>query len=146
MCQLWLRLGANFVELRYGEVRRIPLPRTTVNKVARLWLNLNDTRVRAYTTTTAKAVGDMAAGSSLESWVGQSVSVELAADPGSETSIAILRGGGLEARLEGVSEYGLMLLMVRYDELEDKRVEYNRFYPWAQVRSVGLLEPQAGPS
>ena len=59
----------------------------------------------------------MAAGSSLESWVGQSVSVELAADPGSEGSIAILRGGGLEARLEGVSEYGLMLLMVRYDEL-----------------------------
>jgi hypothetical protein len=117
-----------------------------VNKVARLWLKLNDTRVRAYTTTTAKAEGDVAAGSSLESWVGQSVSVELAADPGSEGSIAILRGGGLEARLEGVSEYGLMLLMVRYDELEDKRIEYNRFYPWAQVRSVGLLEPQAGPS
>ena len=112
------------------EVRRIPLPRTRVNKVARLWLNLNDTRVRAYTNTTAKAVGDMAAGSSLESWVGQYVSVELAADPGSEGSIAILRGGGLEARLEGVSEYGLMLLMVRYDELEDKRIEYLRFYPW----------------
>jgi hypothetical protein len=84
----------------------------------------------------------MAAGSSLESWVGQSVSVELAADPGSEGSIAILRGGGLEARLEGVSEYGVVLLMVRYDELEDKRIEYNRFYPWAQVRSVGLVEPQ----
>ena len=45
----------------------------------------------------------MAAGSSLESWVGQFVSVELAADPGSEKSIAILRGGGLEARLEGES-------------------------------------------
>jgi hypothetical protein len=88
----------------------------------------------------------MAAGSSLESWVGQSVSVELAADPGSEGSIAILRGGGLEARLEGVGEYGLMLLMVRYDELEDERKEYNRFYPWAQVRSVGLLEPQPEPS
>jgi hypothetical protein len=80
------------------QLRRIPLPRTPVNQVARLWLNLNGTRVRAYTTTTAKAEGDMAAGSSLESWVGQSVSVELAADPGSETSIAILRGGGLEAR------------------------------------------------
>jgi hypothetical protein len=39
-----------------------------------------------------------------------------------------------------------MLLMVRYDELEDKRIEYNRFYPWAQVRSVGLLEPQPEPS
>ena len=88
----------------------------------------------------------MAAGSSLESWVGQSVSVELAADPGSEGSIAILRGGGLEARLEGVSEYGLVLLMVRYYEEEDRSIEYLRFYPWAQVRSVGLLEPQAGPS
>src|SRR5215207_887379 len=128
------------------QLRRIYLPRTPVNKVARLWLNLNDTRVRAYTTTTGKAEGDMAAGSSLESWVGQSVSVELAADPGSEGSIAILRGGGLEARLEGVSEYGIMLLMVRYDELEDKRIEYNRFYPWAQVRSVGLLDPQPEPS
>ena len=129
-----------------SELRRIPLLRTPVNKLARLWLNLNDTRVRAYTTTTAKSEADMAAGSSLESWVGQSVSVQLAADPGSEGSIAILRGGGLEALLEGVSEYGLMLLMVRYDELEDKRIEYLRFYPWAQVRSVGLLEPQAGPS
>jgi hypothetical protein len=73
----------------------------------------------------------MAAGSSPECWVGQFVSVELAADQGSEKSIAILRGGGLEARLEGVSEYGVVLLMVRYDELEDKRIEYNRFYPWA---------------
>jgi hypothetical protein len=88
----------------------------------------------------------MAVGSSPESWVGQAVSVELAADPGSEGSIAILRGGGLEARLEGVSEYGLMLLMVRYDEVEEKSIEYLRFYPWAQVRSVGLLEPQAEPS
>ena len=78
----------------------------------------------------------MAAGSPPESWVGQYVSVELAADPGSETSMAILRGGGLEARLEGVSEYGVVLLMVRYDEVEDKRIEYNRFYPWAQVRSA----------
>jgi hypothetical protein len=88
----------------------------------------------------------MAAGSSPESWVGQSVSVELIAEPGSETSIDILRGGGLESRLEGASEYGLVLLMVRYDELEDKRIEYLRFYPWAQVRSVGLLEPQPEPS
>src|SRR5918994_828831 len=80
--------------------------------------------------TTAIAEGDIAAGSSPESWVGQSVSVELAADPGSEGSIAILRGGGLEARLEGVSEYGLKLLMVRYDELEDKRIEYLRCDPW----------------
>ena len=88
----------------------------------------------------------MAAGSSPESWVGQYVSVELLAQPGSETSIDILRGGGLESRLEGVSEYGIMLLMVRYDELEDKRIEYLRFYPWAQVRSVGLLEPQPEPS
>jgi hypothetical protein len=88
----------------------------------------------------------MAAGSSPESWVGQYVSVELAADPGSETSIAILRGGGLESRLEGVSEYGVVLLMVRYDEEEDKRIEYLRFYPWAQVRSVGLLNPQPEPS
>jgi hypothetical protein len=88
----------------------------------------------------------MAVGSSPESWVGQAVSVELAADPGAEKSIAILRGGGLEARLEGVSEYGLMLLMVRYDEVEEKSIEYLRFYPWAQVRSVGLVEPQAGPS
>jgi hypothetical protein len=88
----------------------------------------------------------MAAGSSPESWVGQYVSVELVAEAGSETSIAILRGGGLEARLEGVSEYGLMLLMVRYDELEDKRIEYLRFYPWAQVRSVGVLDPQPEPS
>ncbi len=87
----------------------------------------------------------MAAGSSPESWVGQYVSVELAADPGAEGSIAILRGGGLESRLEGVSEYGLVLLMVRYDEA-DKSIEYLRFYPWAQVRSVGLLEPQAQPS
>lgn len=88
----------------------------------------------------------MAAGSSPESWVGQYVSVELAADPGSETSIAILRGGGLESRLEGVSEYGVVLLMVRYDEEEDERIEYLRFYPWAQVRSVGLLNPQPEPS
>ena len=88
----------------------------------------------------------MAAGSSPESWVGQYVSVELLAEPGSETSIAILRGGGLESRLEGVSEYGLVLLMVRYYEEEDKSIEYLRFYPWAQVRSVGLLEPQAEPS
>jgi hypothetical protein len=88
----------------------------------------------------------MAAGSSPESWVGQYVSVELIAEPGSETSIDVLRGGGLEARLEGVGEYGLVLLMVRYDELEDKRIEYLRFYPWAQVRSVGLLDPQPEPS
>ena len=88
----------------------------------------------------------MAAGSSPESWVGQYVSVELAADPGSETSIAILRGGGLESPLEGVSEYGVVLLMVHYDELEDERIEYNRFYPWVQVRSVGLLDPQPEPS
>jgi hypothetical protein len=32
MCQLWLRLGANFVELRKGEVRRIPILGTSVNK------------------------------------------------------------------------------------------------------------------
>ena len=32
MCQLWLRLGANFVELRQGEVRRIHLPLSPVNK------------------------------------------------------------------------------------------------------------------
>ena len=87
----------------------------------------------------------MAAGSSPESWVGQYVSVELAADPGSEGSITILRGGGLEARLEGVSDYGIVLLMVRHDEVADESIEYNRFYPWAQVRSVGLLEPQAEP-
>jgi hypothetical protein len=88
----------------------------------------------------------MAAGLSPEGWVGQAVSVELAADPGAEGSIAILRGGGLEARLEGVSEFGLMLLMVRHDEVEDKSIEYIRFYPWAQVRSVGLVEPQGGAS
>ena len=88
----------------------------------------------------------MAAGSSPESWVGQYVSVALLAEPGSETSIAILRGGGLEARLEGVSEYGIVLLMVRYDEVEDERIAYLRFYPWAQVRSVGLLDPQPEPS
>ena len=88
----------------------------------------------------------MAAGSSPESWVGQAVSVELVAEPGSQQSTAIFRGGGLEARLEGVSEYGLVLLMVRHDDVEDKRIEYLRFYPWAQVRSVGLLEPQAEPS
>ena len=88
----------------------------------------------------------MAAGSPPESWVGQYVSVELLAELDSERSIAILRGGGLESRLEGVSEYGLVLLMVRYDELEDKSIEYNRFYPWAQVRSVGLLDPQPRPS
>jgi hypothetical protein len=87
----------------------------------------------------------MAAGSSPESWVGHYVSVELLAEPGSPESTAILRGGGLEARLEGVSEYGLVLLMVRRDE-EDKSIEYLRFYPWAQVRSVGLLELQAEPS
>jgi hypothetical protein len=95
---------------------------------------------------TARTEGDVAAGSSPESWVGRAVSVELLAEPGSEESIAILRGGGLESRLEGVSEYGLVLLMVRYDEVEDKSIEYLRFYPWAQVRSVGLLEPQAEPS
>jgi hypothetical protein len=50
--------------------------------------------------------------------------VELATDPGSAGSIAILRGGGLEAWLEGVSEYGLMLRMVRHDEVEDKNIEY----------------------
>src|SRR3712207_5085270 len=87
----------------------------------------------------------MAAGTSPESWVGQYVSVELVAEPGYPESTAIFRGGGLEARLEGVSEYGLVLLMVRYEE-EDKSIEYLRFYPWAQVRSVGLLEPQAEPS
>jgi hypothetical protein len=63
---------------------------------------------------------DMAAGSSPESWVGHYVSVELVAEPGSETNIGVLRGGGLESRLEGVSEYGVVLLMVRYDELEDR--------------------------
>jgi hypothetical protein len=88
----------------------------------------------------------MAAGSSPESWVGLYVSVELVAQPGSETSIDILRGGGLESRLEGVSEYGVVLLMVRYNEVDDKNIEYLRFYPWAQVRSVGLLEPQPEPS
>ena len=88
----------------------------------------------------------MAAGSSPQSWVGLYVSVELVAQPGSETSIDILRGGGLESRLEGVSEYGLVLLMVRYDEAEDERIQYLRLYPWAQVRSVGLLDPQPEPS
>ena len=88
----------------------------------------------------------MAAGSSPESWVGQYVSVQLAAEPDSTASLGVLRGGGLEARLEGVSEYGLMLLMVRYDEVEDERIEYHRFYPWAHVRSVGLVDPQAEPS
>ena len=88
----------------------------------------------------------MAAGSSPESWVGRYVSVALVAEPGSETSIDILRGGGLESRLEGVSEYGLVLLMVRYDEAEDERIQYLRFYPWAQVRSVGLMDPQPEPS
>ena len=88
----------------------------------------------------------MAGGSSPESRVGQYVSVELVAEPGSPESTAILRGGGLEARLEGVSEYGLVLLMVRYYEEEDRSIEYLRFYPWAQVRSVGLLEPQPEPS
>src|SRR5215212_9459057 len=86
-----------------------------------------------------KTEGDVAAGSSPESWVGQYVSVQLAAEPDSTVSIGVLRGGGLEARLEGVSEYGLMLLMVRYDEVEDKNIEYLRCYPWTQVRSVGLL-------
>jgi hypothetical protein len=129
------------------ELRRILLPRTRVNKAARSWLNRDGRRVRAYRDTIAKNGGcDMAAGSSPESWVGHYVSVELAAEPGSETSIAVLRGSGLESRLEGVSEYGVVLLMVRYDEVEDKRIEYNRFYPWAQVRSVGLLDPQPKPS
>jgi hypothetical protein len=86
----------------------------------------------------------VAAGSSPDSWVGQAVSVQLAAEPDSTASIGVLRGGGLEALLEGVSEYGLMLRMVR--EYEGERMEYIRFYPWAQVRSVGLVDPQAGPS
>ena len=86
----------------------------------------------------------MAAGSSPDSWVGQAVSVQLAAEADSTASIGVLRGGGLEALLEGVSEYGLMLRMVR--ENEGGRMEYIRFYPWAQVRSVGLVDPQAGPS
>ncbi len=86
----------------------------------------------------------MAAGASPDSWVGQAVSVQLAAEPDSTASIGVLRGGGLEALLEGVSEYGLMLRMVR--EYEGERMEYIRFYPWAQVRSVGLVDPQAGPS
>jgi hypothetical protein len=34
---------------------------------------------------------------------------------------------------------------VRYNEVDDKNIEYLRFYPWAQVRSVGLL-PQPEPS
>ena len=88
----------------------------------------------------------MAKGSSPESWVGQYVSVELVAEPGSPENTAFLRGGGLESRLEGVSEYGLVLLMVRYNEVDDKNIEYLRFYPWAQVRSVGLLDPQPEPS
>jgi hypothetical protein len=46
----------------------------------------------------------MVAGSSPESWVGQYVSVELVAEPASETSFAILRGGGLEARLDRGSQ------------------------------------------
>jgi hypothetical protein len=86
----------------------------------------------------------MAAGASPDSWVGQAVSVQLAAEPDSTGSIGVLRGGGLEALLEGVNEYGLMLRMVR--EYEGERTEYTRFYPWAQVRSVGLVDPQAGPS
>src|SRR5918994_4121381 len=32
MCWLWLRLGANFLELRHDEVRRISLLRTPVNR------------------------------------------------------------------------------------------------------------------
>jgi hypothetical protein len=88
----------------------------------------------------------MAAGSSPESWIGQAVSVQLVAEADPTGSLGVLRGDGLEARLEGVSEYGLMLLMVRYNEVEDKRIEYVRFYPWAQVRSVGLWPPQAAPS
>ena len=87
----------------------------------------------------------MAAGSSPDSWVGQAVSVQLAAEPDSTGSIGVLRGGGLEALLEGINEYGLMLRMVREDE-GDERTEYTRFYPWAQVRSVGLVDPQTGPS
>jgi hypothetical protein len=95
---------------------------------------------------TTKPEGDMAAGPSPESWVGQAVSVQLVAEPDSTGGLGVLRGGGLEARLERVSEYGLMLLMVRYDEVEDKHIEYSRLYPWAQVRSVGLLDLQAEPS
>jgi hypothetical protein len=86
----------------------------------------------------------VAAGSSPDSWVGQAVSVQLAAEADSTGSIGVLRGGGLEALLEGVNEYGLMLRMVR--EYEGERIEYTRFYPWAQVRSVGLVDPQGGPS
>ena len=67
----------------------------------------------------------MAAGSSPDSWVGQAVSVQLAAEPDSTASIGVLRGVGLEALLEGVSEYGLMLRMVR--ENEGERMEYIRF-------------------
>jgi hypothetical protein len=88
----------------------------------------------------------MAAGSSPESWIGQAVSVQLVAEADPTGSLDVLCGDGLEAQLEGVSEYGLMLLMVRYDEVEDERIEYVRFYPWAQVRSVGLWPPQAVPS
>jgi hypothetical protein len=87
----------------------------------------------------------VAAGSSPDSWVGHYVSVQLAAEADSTGSIGVLRGGGLEALLEGVSEYGLMLRMVRENE-GDERTEYTRFYPWAQVRSVGLVDPQAVPS
>src|ERR687898_474894 len=35
MCWLWLRLGANFLELRHDEVRRISPLRSSVNKASR---------------------------------------------------------------------------------------------------------------
>jgi hypothetical protein len=79
----------------------------------------------------------MPAGSSPESWVGHYVSVELVAEPGSETNIGVLRGGGLESRLEGVSEYGVVLLMVRYDELEDRVPQVLSVGPGAIRGSLG---------
>jgi len=66
----------------------------------------------------------MAAESSPESWIGQAVSVQLVAEADPTGSLDVLCGDGLEAQLEGVTEYGLMLLMVRYDEVEDERIEY----------------------
>jgi len=88
----------------------------------------------------------MTVGASPEEWVGRPVSVQLAREPepagalsSPHAAISNLQHGWLE----GISDYGLLL---RRERPEGARVENVIFYPWTQVRSVRLADPEEVPT
>jgi hypothetical protein len=87
----------------------------------------------------------MTVGASPEEWVGRPVAVQLAREPEPAGAIPNPRAAfpTLRGWLEGISEYGLML---RQESPEGARKENIAFYPWTQVRSVRLADPDELPS